>query len=112
MGGACCGGSSRKIILANNQQELKQYVDEEIKLIKHHKLIKEKNPDVRIEKIEKELIPHCEEISNNLGKINLNFKDFEDCRNLINDLFISVENEDYLNASKIKQQINKTYFNE
>lgn len=112
MGGACCGGSSRKIILANDQQELKQYVDEEIKLIKKHKLNREKENDPKIDKIEKELIPHCFDISNNLGTKTLKFKDFESCKNLINELFISVENEDFTKASNIKKEIIQNYLYE
>ena len=77
MGGACCGGSNRKIVLANNQQELKQFVDDEIKIIKQDKLMKENLTEAKKERMEKDLISHCYEISNNLGRKELEFKDFE-----------------------------------
>ena len=111
MGGACCGNHGN-IILANNQQELKQYVDEEIKSLKQRKIKKEKEneKDSHTERIEKELISGCEDISNNLGRYVLSFSDWESARNLINQYFIYVESEDFENAAKFKKTIDEKFF--
>lgn len=110
--GVCCGSPNRKLIYANNQQELKQYVDEEIKLLRQNKIPEGRENEPNSQRIGKELIGHCEEISNNLGRITLKFNDFDKCKNQINELFVFVESEDFENSLRMKQTINDLYFKE
>jgi hypothetical protein len=110
--GVCCGSSNRKIIYAKDQGELKQFIDEEIKIVKQNKIPEGKELDANSMRIKNELIAHCEEISNNLGRFSLKFNDFEGCKNQINELFVYVESEDYENSLITKKAINEKYFNE
>ena len=104
MGLACCKESDR-IMETNNQQELKQYIDNDLKIIKQSKLKYSQNS-----KLKEDLIINCEEISNNLGRIQLKYKQFEECKTLISEFFKHVENEDLENVVKLKTEINKNYF--
>ena len=112
MGVGCCYVPRRKLADANNQQELKQFVDEEIKFIKERKLGNHRQLDTNQLRIKNELIHNCEELSNNLGRIKLNFFPFDDCKFDINEFFDYVECEDLDKVCQLKAKINENYFAE
>ena len=119
--GSCCN-ANRNINLATNQEELKEHVDDEIRLIKQVRAEEEKDAAKRKKEdptsktapvgIKIDLLPSCEEMSLNLGKFKIPLNEFDEAKKLFNKFYNSVEDDDYENAIKTKVIINEKYFTE
>ena len=107
MGGYC--NANRKIYLANTQDELIQHVNEEIHLLKTRlrEIVDEekKGSAAPAFSLRINMIPSCELMSKDLAAVKIPESHFDDAKKLFNDFYNYVEDDDYENAIRTKNEI-------
>jgi len=110
--GAYCN-ANRKIYFSNNQIELIKNLEEEInqlKLKRKEEIEDNLKSNVILQKCMKlDLIPSCEQILENLRVISIPDNLFEDAKTLLSSFYNYVEDDDYENAIKIKNEYNAKF---
>jgi hypothetical protein len=110
--GAYCN-ANRKIYFSNNQIDLINNLEEEIsqlKLRRKEEIEDNLKNNVPLHKrLKIDLIPSCEQILENLRVISIPDNLFDDARTILSSFFNYVEDDDYENAIKIKNEYNAKF---
>lgn len=111
--GAYCN-ANRKIYLSNNQEELIKHLEEEIEYIKLKRTEENgennKNGTLPLHGLKIDMLPSCQLIVENLRKTKIPENLFDEAKSMLSSLYNYVEDDNFENAIKTKNEFNSKYF--